>query len=297
MTEWTKQITLPANQAPISIKTQLINWRVPRRIRGQFRIERRILLNGRYQPTSTILQPGDVLQMTWRDTDFEVADSHYVPDERQPLTILYENDDLLVVNKIKGVKTHPNSPGEDGTMMNFAQAYLAKQGKSAYMVHRLDGDTTGALIIGKNPYVVPMLNQFLRDKQIKRTYLAWVDGTLNETQGTITAPIGEHPRNSRMRQVNGLNAQAAVTHWQKIHTVYQKTLVRLVLETGRTHQIRLHMQAIGHPLVGDPLYNPTSDYADGLLLHAAALQLPVPFSDDIKSIGAPLPATFPKQLK
>jgi len=297
MTEWTKQIILPVDQAPLSIKEQLIRWRIPRRIRGQFRIERRIRLNGRYQPTSTILQPGDVLEMTWRETDFEVADSHYVPDERQSLVILYENEDMLVVNKLKGVKTHPNSPGEDGTMMNFAQAYLAKQGKSAYMVHRLDGDTTGALIIGKNPYVVPMLNQYLRDKEIKRTYLAWVEGTLDALRGTITAPIGDNPLNARTRQVNVPNAQTAVTHWQKIHTVYQKTLVRVVLETGRTHQIRVHMQSIGHPLVGDPLYNVNSNYAEGLLLHAAGLQLPIPFTNELKSIGAPLPASFPKQLK
>lgn len=297
MTVWTKRVVLPADQPAISIKEQLTAWQVPRRIRGNFRMGRRILLNGVYQPTSTRLKPGDVLDMTWLPADFEVADSHYVPDASQPLDVLFENDDLIVVNKRKGVKTHPNSPGEDGTMMNFAQAYLAEQGISAYTVHRLDGDTTGALIIAKNPYVVPMLNQMLRDKTIKRTYLAWVCGNITATSGTIDAPIGDNPADSRTRTVNGPNARPAVTYWHKVHTVYQNTLVRLELATGRTHQIRLHMKHLGYPLVGDPLYNPDSNYSDGLLLHAAAIQLPIPFTNDVKSVGAPLPPTFPRNLR
>ena len=297
MDSWTKQVVLPSDQPAISIKEQLTQWLVPRRIRGNFRMERRILLNGTYQPTSTILKPGDTLSMTWLPHDFEVATSNYVIDDSQPVDVLFENDDLMVVNKIKGVKTHPNSPGEDGTMMNFAQAYLQAQGKAAYMVHRLDGDTTGALIIAKNPYVVPMLNQMLRDKTIRRTYLAWVRGVINEPSGVITAAIGENPDDSRTRRVDGPNAVPAVTHWAKVHTVYQNTLVRLDLETGRTHQIRLHMQSIGHPLVGDPLYNPTDDYEGGLLLHAASIKIRLPFTNDLKSIGAPLPPSFPRNFK
>lgn len=296
MKSWTKTIVLPADQPAISIKTQLINWQVPRRIRGNFRMERRILLNDCYQPTSTLLKPFDRLQMTWLENDFITPDSHYLPDDSQVLDVLFENDDFMVVNKQKGVKTHPNSPGEDGTMMNFAQAYLMRQNKHAYMVHRLDGQTTGALIIAKVPYVVPMLNQMLRDKTIKRTYLAWVDGVLNENSGVIRLPIGDHPTNSRLRKINGEHAKNAVTHWEKIKTVYQHTLVRLNLETGRTHQIRLHMAAIGHPLVGDDLYNAQTNVT-GLLLHSAAVKIPIPFSTQIKSIGAPLPASFPANIK
>lgn len=297
MTSWTKTIVLPANQPPISLKDQLIRWQVPRRVRGNFRMEKRLRLNGYYQPTSTILNPGDNLQMTWLAHDFITPDSHYLPDDSQTLAVLFENDDFMVVNKQKGVKSHPNSPGEDGTMMNFAQAYLSRQNKKAYMVHRLDSQTTGALIIAKVPYIVPMLNQKLHDKTIKRTYLAWVNGILDEHQGTITLPIGDHPTNKRLRQVNGEHAKQAITHWTKIKTVYQQTLVRLVLETGRTHQIRLHMAAIGHPLVGDDLYNMQTDYPGGLLLHSAAVQIPIPFTTQVKSIGAPLPASFPVNVK
>ena len=297
MAGWTKKIILPADQPAISIKEQLIDWRIPRRIRGNFRMARRLYLNGQYQPTSTILKPYDVLTLNWLPEDFITPDSQYVPDASQSLQVLYENDELMVVNKSKRVKTHPNSPGENGTMMNFAQAYLMKQNKRAYMVHRLDGQTTGALIIAKVPYVVPILNQMLHDKTIKRTYLAWVDGHLIGATGTIMLTIGDHPTNSRLRQINGPNAKPAVTHWTKIKSVYQQTLVRLQLETGRTHQIRLHMAAIGHPLVGDDLYNQQSTYAEGLLLHSASVQLPIPFSNEIKSIGAPLPTSFPVNLK
>ncbi|MGK4016846.1 RluA family pseudouridine synthase [Weissella paramesenteroides] len=297
MAGWTKKIILPADQPAISIKEQLIDWRIPRRIRGNFRMARRLYLNGQYQPTSTILKPYDVLTLNWLPEDFITPDSQYVPDASQSLQVLYENDELMVVNKSKRVKTHPNSPGENGTMMNFAQAYLMKQNKRAYMVHRLDGQTTGALIIAKVPYVVPILNQMLHDKTIKRTYLAWVDGHLIGATGTIMLAIGDHPTNSRLRQINGPNAKPAVTHWTKIKSVYQQTLVRLQLETGRTHQIRLHMAAIGHPLVGDDLYNQQSTYAEGLLLHSASVQLPIPFSNEIKSIGAPLPTSFPVNLK
>ncbi|WP_288571843.1 RluA family pseudouridine synthase [uncultured Weissella sp.] len=297
MAGWTKKIILPADQPAISIKEQLTDWRIPRRIRGNFRMARRLYLNGQYQPTSTILKPYDVLTLNWLPEDFITPDSQYVPDASQSLQVLYENDELMVVNKSKGVKTHPNSPGENGTMMNFAQAYLMKQNKRAYMVHRLDGQTTGALIIAKVPYVVPILNQMLHDKTIKRTYLAWVDGHLIDATGTIMLAIGDHPTNSRLRQINGPNAKPAVTHWTKIKSVYQQTLVRLQLETGRTHQIRLHMAAIGHPLVGDDLYNQQSTYEEGLLLHSANVQLPIPFSNEIKSIGAPLPTSFPVNLK
>ena len=297
MAGWTKKIKLPADQPAVSIKEQLTDWRIPRRVRGNFRMARRLYLNGQYQPTSTILKPYDVLTLNWLPEDFMTPDSQYVPDDSQSLQVLYENDELMVVNKRKGVKTHPNSPGENGTMMNFAQAYLMKQDKRAYMVHRLDGQTTGALIIAKVPYVVPILNQMLHDKTIKRTYLAWVDGHLTDSTGTITLAIGDHPTNSRLRQIHGANAKPAITHWTKIKSVYQQTLVRLQLETGRTHQIRLHMAAIGHPLVGDDLYNQQSAYADGLLLHSASVQLPMPFSNEIKSIGAPLPASFPVNLK
>lgn len=292
---WEKEVVLPANQAPVTLKEQLLLWHVPRRLRGRLRQQRRVLLNGHYQPTSTNLQPGDVITMHFEQADF-APESAYVPDDRVVLPVLFETADFLVINKPKGMKSHPNSPGEDGTVMNFVEAYLQPQGQHAYMVHRLDSETTGAMLVGKKPYVVPILNELLREKEIKRTYLAWVTGALTSNAGTIDLPIGEDPVHDRLRQVNGPNARLAVTHWQKIHQVYQNTLVRIELETGRTHQIRVHFAAIGHPLIGDALYNPQATPDIGLMLHAASIRVPMPFEGTVRSISAPLPRSFPRNL-
>lgn len=292
---WNKEVTLPADQAPVTLKEQLILWHVPRRLRGVLRQQRRVLLNGHYQPTSTGLHPGDIITMQFEQADF-APESAYVADDREVLPVLFENADFLVINKPKGMKSHPNSPGENGTVMNFVEAYLEAQGQHAYMVHRLDGATTGAMLVGKNPYIVPILNELLREKEIKRTYLAWVAGSLTTNAGTIDLPIGEFPGNDRLRQVNGSHARSAVTHWQKIHQVYQNTLVRVALETGRTHQIRVHFAAIGHPLIGDALYNPQATPEIGLMLHAASIRVPIPFEGAVRSISAPLPPTFPRNL-
>ncbi|MDR3189839.1 MAG: RluA family pseudouridine synthase [Lactobacillaceae bacterium] len=294
--KWTKTIKLPATQPALSIKDQLKAWRLPKHLRGTLRQERRVLLNGIYQPTSTILKPGDELTMQFLTTDFEPGQT-YLANTTQELPILFENTDLIVINKPKGMKSHPNSPTETETVMNYVEGYLQQTGQHAYMVHRLDGQTTGAMMVAKNPIVVPILNQLLREKRIKRTYMAWVCGAITEEHGVIDLPIGEHPTDSRLRQVNGANALPAQTTWTKVHHVYQNTLVRLDLQTGRTHQIRLHMAAIGHPLVGDDLYNPRSTYTDGLLLHAMSLQIPLPFAHEVHSIGAPLPCSFPRNLR
>ena len=170
-------------------------------------------------------------------------------------------------------------------MMNFAQAYLIKQGKRAYMVHRLDGQTTGALIIAKVPYVVPMLNQLLHDKTIKRTYLAWVDGHLTQPTGTINLPIGEHPTNSRLRQINGINAKPAVTHWTKIKTVINNTST-VTVRNWADPPNSLTYGSNRAPIGRDDLYNPQSNYAGGLLLHFCQCAITDSFSNDIKSIGA-----------
>lgn len=294
-----KTVEVDEHFVGFSTKELLKAFLIPKRVRGRLRQARRIKVNGRYQPISTVLALGDRIEMHFESADFITAQSSYVPDQSQRPQIIYENEDLLIVNKPRDVKTHPNSPGETGTMLNFVQGYLQEQAgaASAYMVHRLDSATTGALLVAKNPVVVPILNQQLRDKTLQRTYLAWVDGLFDEAQGVIELPIGIDPDDDRKRMVGGTLPLAARTRWIKIHQVLDHTLVRIELASGRTHQIRVHFAAIGHPLVGDQLYNLTESYPAGLLLHAAALKLVLPFSDQTVSLAAALPDDFPRNLK
>ncbi|WP_312981920.1 RluA family pseudouridine synthase, partial [Leuconostoc falkenbergense] len=164
-----------------------------------------------------------------------------------------------------------------------------------YMVHRIDRATSGAVIIAKTPLVVPILDQLLSAKAITRTYLAWVSGVMPTKQGIIETPIGIDAQEDRKRAVNGTNAQFAVTHWTNIHTVYQNSLLRIRLDTGRMHQIRVHLASIGHPIVGDDLYG--GRHMPRLMLHSATIELPLPFDGGVKTITGPLPDDFPRQLR
>lgn len=292
MNEWIYKVVLPKNQATISIKNQLIAWYIPRRLRGSLRMRKAIRLNGINQPVSTILQPNDQLELLFIESDFKVPISNYVIDNAVKVDVLYENNDLLVINKPAGYKTHPNFTGETGTVMNFVAAYLAHKQQVPYMVHRLDLATSGALIVAKNPIVVPILNQMIAAKIIERTYLAWVNGVVRASSGVLSQPIGHDPADQRKRKVNGVDAQPAITYWYQVQQTYQKTLLRLQLATGRTHQLRVHLQNWGHSIIGDPLYETTLSY-QRMLLHSVTVKLYIPFSNNLQFVSAPLPHDFP----
>jgi len=164
------------------------------------------------------------------------------------------------------------------------------------MVHRIDRDTSGAVIVAKNPIVVPILNRLLAQKAIKRTYLAWVQGAVDKPAGEITTPIGIDPHDERRRVINGIAAQPARTYWALSHTVYQNSLLRVQLDTGRMHQIRVHLASIGHPIIGDPLYQPETS-ATRMLLHAATITVPLPFDGGTTTISGAIPTDFPRQLR
>lgn len=297
MNTWQYEVIVGTNEAGKTLKEQLIAWQVPRRIRGALRMRNAVLINGKYQYLSTQLVAGDQITFNFIATDFVTPTSNYVLDDTVKLDIIFENQDLIVVNKPAGYKTHPNFTGEAGTIMNFAAAYLAQNNQQPYIIHRLDQATSGALIIAKNPIVVPILNQLIANKIIKRTYLAWVSGHFDAECGIINSAIGLDENDQRKRQIDGQKALPAITHWTKVHEVFQNTLVRLQLETGRTHQLRVHLASIGHPIIGDPLYNPQTTSKDMMLLHSAQVELHIPFSSDIINISASLPAHFPVNLK
>ncbi|WP_048000323.1 RluA family pseudouridine synthase [Lactiplantibacillus herbarum] len=286
---WTYQLTIPPSLNDQTIRACLQSWLLPKRIQGQLRQTRRIKLNQVIVSIAQQVHTGDQLQLTFIDTDFRTPNSNYLPDSTATPIILYRNADLLVVNKAAGVKSHPNQPGEIGSVLNHLAASLAPE--APYMVHRLDQMTSGAMLIALNPVVVPILDRLISEKQIHRTYYAWVRGHFPTTAGEFTAPIGHDPLDKRKRWVNTVDAQSALTHYQVLRTTANQSLVELTLETGRTHQLRVHLAASGHPIIGDPLYDrPTN--APRLLLHARALDLQLPFSTTRVMVPAPLPTIF-----
>ncbi len=211
--------------------------------------------------------------------------------ESGPLEVSYEDDFILVLNKPAGVKTHPNSPNETGTLANFAAAYLMHDPTSSpFAVHRLDQETSGLVLFAKNPLSLAAFSWQLEARNIHRTYLALVSGKTPETL-TIQEPIGtdrHHPNKMRI-SASGKNA---ITHLERLETYPNDTsLVRLKLETGRTHQIRVHLKSIGHPIIGDHLYG-GAKLAKRTLLHAEELEFFHPFLNQMLVVKKEPPTDF-----
>lgn len=220
--------------------------------------------------------------------------------ENIPLDIVYEDDDVIVVNKPQGMVVHPAPGHPDHTLVN---ALLYHSPLSTIngtfrpgIVHRIDKDTSGLLMVAKNDLAHQSLAEQLRNKTNKREYLALVYGQIKEDEGTIDAPLGRNPQD-RKKQAVVKGGRYAVTHFKVIKRYDNFTLVKCILETGRTHQIRVHMKYIGHPLVGDPLYGPRKVIGkNGQFLHAALLGFKHPRTGKEMIFEAPLPENFQKML-
>ena len=221
-----------------------------------------------------------------------------------PLTVVYEDDDLLVVNKPKGMVVHPAPGNPDGTLVN---ALLAHCGGSLSgingvirpgIVHRIDKDTSGLLIVAKNDNAHRVLAAQIKDHSFTREYEAVVYGNLKTDEGTVDAPIGRHPTKRKQMAIQGAAARPAVTHYRVIARYEGFTHVVLRLETGRTHQIRVHMASIGHPIAGDPVYGPKKAIASlhGQCLHARKIGFVHP-DGRFLSFDSELPAYFTDFLK
>lgn len=218
-----------------------------------------------------------------------------------PLDILYEDRDLLVVNKPKGMVVHP-CPGHYRDTLVNALLYHCKgclSGINGVMrpgiVHRIDRDTTGSLVVCKNDFAHNFLAEQLQVHSITRRYRAIVHGNIREDRGTIDAPIGRHPTDRKKMAVNRKNGKNAVTHYQVLERFGSYTYLECRLETGRTHQIRVHMASIGHPLLGDAVYGPSRCPFPGLegqTLHAMVIGFIHPSTGEYMELEAPLPAYF-----
>lgn len=226
-----------------------------------------------------------------------------IEPENIPLDILYEDQDLIVVNKPKGMVVHPAPGHYSGTLVN-ALMFHCRDNLSGIngvlrpgIVHRIDMDTTGALVVCKNDYAHQKLSQQLKVHSITRRYEAVCYGRFQENTGTVNAPLGRDPRDrKRMAVVPG--GREAITHYEVLESFEKFSYIRCTLETGRTHQIRVHMSSIGHPLLGDELYCPhKSPYKlQGQTLHARILGFLHPRSGEYMEFEAPLPAYFNELL-
>ena len=229
-----------------------------------------------------------------------------IPAENIPLDILYEDEDLLVVNKPKGMVVHPAAGHYSGTLVN-ALMYHCKDDLSGIngvlrpgIVHRIDQNTTGSLIICKNDLAHQSIAKQLKEHSITRRYRAIVHGNLKEDEGTINAPIGRHPIDRKKMAMNVKNAKEAITHWKVLQRFGQYTYIECRLETGRTHQIRVHMSGIHHPILGDDVYGPAKCPMKGLqgqTLHAQVIGFVHPRKKEYIEFEAPLPDYFEKLLK
>ncbi len=293
--EWIEFVIPPDWQGHSIERLLKETWGVPKRLMHQFRIEKGVKLNGQVIPWHTLLQKNDRLQL-WL---YKPEHLDIVPQYRE-LEILWEDEHLLVINKEAGIDVHPTEQTKTETLTNAVAFYLQSQGifTKVRHIHRLDRDTSGAILFAKHALAGAMLDRMLEQRKIKRTYVALVHGIVKKKTGTIAAPIGRDRHHPTRRRVSKTGA-SAVTHYRVLDPSFQQqtSLVELSLDKGRTHQIRVHMSYIGHPLVGDTLYGGSSEQAQRQALHAVKLSFSHPFTNDPITCIAPVrDNVFPKDI-
>ncbi len=252
-----------------------------------------ITVNGKALRTNYKIRPGDVVRCFLPPPE----ELRILPEDL-PLDIVYEDRDLLVINKARGMVVHPAPGNYSGTMVN-ALLYRCKDLSDINgvirpgIVHRIDKDTTGLLVVAKNNAAHLHLSAQLKNHDIKREYVAVVEGVIPEHTGTVDLPLGRHPGDRKKIAVRTDTGREAVTHFTVLERLQGHTLVACDLETGRTHQIRVHLSHIGYPIVGDPLYGVRETHGmAGQALHARRLSFVHPSSGESVSFAAPPPEDF-----
>ena len=230
----------------------------------------------------------------------EAKEPDIVP-ENIPLDILYEDQDIIMINKPKQMVVHPAPGHYSGTLVNALMYHCGDElsGINGCMrpgiVHRIDMDTTGSLVVCKNDKAHQSLSEQLKVHSIRRIYVAIVHGNIKEEEGTVNAPIGRHPTDRKKMSIHAKNARNAITHYKVLKRFGDYTYIQCKLETGRTHQIRVHMASIGHPLLGDQVYGPKKcpfSKLVGQTLHARTLGFIHPRTNEYIEVNAPLPDYF-----
>ena len=228
--------------------------------------QEKILVNEKKVNNNYLVTMNDCIQIN-DELDFEI----HVDAENIPIDVIYENDDLLVINKESGMVVHPAPGNYHNTLVNalLGKYSLSNDKIRPGIVHRLDKDTSGLMLVAKNDETHEKLAEMIKDRKVKRTYLALVSGVINHETGTIDAPIGRDMKNREKMMVTDINSKNAITHFKVLKRFQKHTLIECNLDTGRTHQIRVHMRYIGYPIVNDPLYGKEIIDKDfGQLLHS-----------------------------
>ena len=259
-----------------------------------------VLVNGKSVKTGFQLSKGDEVSVSIpepKELDVE--------PQKMDLDIVYEDDDVILINKPKGMVVHP-APGHTTDTLVNGLLYHCKDNLSGIngvarpgIVHRIDRDTTGILIVCKNDMSHNSIAAQLKEHSINRRYRALVHGNLKDDTGTVEGPIGRHPIDRKKMSINEKNGKPAVTHYTVLERFGNYTLIECKLETGRTHQIRVHMTSIGHPLVGDEVYGPAKCpfKLQGQCLHAMILGFVHPRTGEYMEFSADLPAYFEDLLR
>ena len=254
-----------------------------------------ILLDGIPQYMRVALQEGSTLTVLIQEED----SSEKIPPVELPLDIIYEDEDLLVVNKPADMPIHPSLNNYENSLANALAWYFAKQDKPFVFrcINRLDRDTSGLTIVAKHMLSAGILSSMVAERNIHREYLAIVRGRVLPEKGTIDAPIGRKGDSIIVRQIDYEGGERAVTHYTLKEYKNGHSLLSIHLETGRTHQIRVHMKHIGFPLIGDHLYNPDMEYMTRQALHSHRLQFTHPITGESMDFTAPLPEDMKQVLE
>ena len=259
--------------------------------------EGNVLVNGLVSKCSYLTNPGDLISMEIKEsleTELQAIDLN--------LNIVYEDEYVAVVDKPTGMVVHPAAGNNSNTLVNGLLYELdnlsgIKGEVRPGIVHRIDKDTSGLLMIAKNDFAHEKLSEQLKNHTVNRLYVGLVNGVIPEEKGRIEAPIGRDPEDRKKMAVVG-NGKSAITNFKVLERYKKATLVEFKLETGRTHQIRVHMKYIGYPLIGDPLYGPKKLISEtGQYLHAKLLGFHHPFTDEYMEFKSPLPDYFKKYLE
>ena len=258
-----------------------------------------ILVNDKSEKVSYKVQANDNISI-----DVPKAKETKLKAQEIPLDIIYEDSDIIVVNKPKGMVVHPANGNPDGTLVN-AILSICKNSLSGIggelrpgIVHRLDKDTSGLIIVAKNDKAHINMSEQIKERNVKKTYIALVRGNVPEEEATINMPIGRSTKDRKKMAVTK-NGKQAITHFKVLKRYSKYTLLEIKIETGRTHQIRVHMAEIGYPVVGDAVYsNGKNEFGiEGQMLHAYKLEFMHPITNKHMELTAPLPQYFEEILK